>query len=77
MCNDEQFTREYHGLNSLFLSSTIEQESNKPQVNRPSSIMSGNHGNPVEGAFTEFYELFKKAISMGDMLQKLMLEKVV
>jgi len=48
--NDEQMTKEYFGMNSMFVSSSVQQESSANQIqSRP---------NEIDGAFKEFMELF-------------------
>ena len=69
LSNDESLSSEYHGLNSLLIS-TPDDKGAEHSEHRLS-------GNQVEsGAFHEFMDQFEAALDMGGQLQKLMLEKV-
>lgn len=70
VCNDENITAEYYGLNCIFVSATA-SDSNR----HTSQILQA--GANSGGAFEEFMKLFDAALSMGDILQQLMYEKTV
>ena len=66
--SDEQITKEYFGLNAMFISGGDDQSAISSQI---------ESGAANDSAFEDFMRLFETSVQMGDQLQKLMLERIL